>query len=129
MKQKKNVLLIISAILGLAYTIYLIVYFTGANAGTSSDAEAVGTALATALVLPHLILVALGTIFNIIAVFTNKRGLALTAGILYAVGALFFLVYALFVVPMIVLSFVGFAQLKKVSQAAVPVEVPTNQGA
>lgn len=129
MKQKKNVLLIISAILGLAYTIYLIVYFTGANAGAASDAESLGTAIATAMVLPHLILIAFATIFNIIAVLTNKGGLALTAGILYAVGALFFLLYALFVAPMIVLSFVGFAQLKKAKQAAIPAEVAANQGA
>lgn len=129
MKKKKNVLLIISAILGIAYTIYLIVYFAGANAGASSDSAAVGSAIATMLVLPHLILVALAAIFNIIAALAGKRGLALAAGILYAVGALFFLMYALFVVPMIILCFVGYAQLKKISQVAAPAQIAANPGA
>lgn len=109
--MKKNLLLLISAVIGLAYSIYIISHFSGAMSG-STGAEAAGAAIATALVTPHMILVVLATIFNWVAWFTNKAGFALVSGILYAVGGVVFLGYFLFVVPSMVLSFVGYAQLK-----------------
>lgn len=111
--MKKSKTLMISGILGLIYAIFLISNFGGAVFGASSDAEAVGGAIATALVTPHMICVVLAVIFNIIGAFYNKSGFALTGGILYAVGGVLFLLYMPFVIPMIVLSFVGYSKLKK----------------
>lgn len=113
-KKKRSLPLIISAVLGLAYSIYIISYFSVNMSG--SGAEALGGALATALVTPHMVCVAVAVIFNIIAVFTNKRGFALAGAILYCVGAVLFLIYAFFVVPSIVLSFVGYAKLGKLNK-------------
>lgn len=115
MKTKRSKALLISAILGIAYSIYLISHFAGATSSTEG-AEQVGAALATVLVTPHMILVVLAAIFNAVAYFTNKRGFALTAGILYSVGGVLFLLYILFVVPSLVLSFVGYANLKKINE-------------
>lgn len=67
------------------------------------------------LVTPHMACVTLAAIFNVIAAATNKRGFALTGAVLYCVGAVLFLMYALFVVPSIVLSFVGYARLGKLN--------------
>ncbi|MEF9921988.1 MAG: hypothetical protein RR744_03265 [Cellulosilyticaceae bacterium] len=115
MKKKHSKALLISAILGVLYSIYLISYFTGAIGG-SEGAEQVGAALATVLVIPHMILVVLAMIFNWVAYFTNKRGFALTSGILYSVGGVMFLIYILFVIPSLVLSFVGYSNLKKINE-------------
>lgn len=115
MKKKHSKALLIAAIIGALYSIYLIAYFGGAIGG-SQGAEQAGAALATALVTPHMILVVLATIFNWVAYFTNKRGFALTAGILYSVGGVMFIVYILFVIPSLVLSFVGYANLKKINE-------------
>lgn len=115
MKTKRSKALLISAILGIAYSIYLISHFAGATASTEG-AEQVGAAIATALVTPHMILVVLAAIFNAVAYFTNKRGFALTAGILYSIGGVVFLLYILFVVPSLVLSFVGYVNLKKINE-------------
>lgn len=115
MKTKHSKALLISGILGALYSIYLIYYFSQATMG-SKGAEQVGAALATAIVTPHMILVVLATIFNWVGYFTNKRGFALTAGILYSVGGVIFLLYILFVVPSIVLSFVGYANLKNINK-------------
>ena len=114
MKSKHSKALLISAILGALYSIYLICYFTGALGG-SEGAEQVGAAMATALVTPHMVLVVLATIFNWVGYFTNKRGFALTGGILYSVSGVMFLIYIMFVIPSIVLSFVGYANLKKIN--------------
>lgn len=115
MKKKHSKALLIAAIIGALYSIYLIAYFGGAIGG-SQGAEQAGAALATALVTPHMILVVLAAIFNWVAYFTNKRGFALTAGILYSVGGVIFIVYIMFVIPSLVLSFVGYANLKKINE-------------
>lgn len=58
-----NKCLLISFILSLLYSIYIITYFTG-EIGTTNGAQQAGAAIATALVLPHMICMILGTIFN-----------------------------------------------------------------
>lgn len=119
--MKHSKVLLTSGILGAIYSIYLICYFSRATTG-SQGAEQVGAALATVLVTPHMILVVLATIFNWVSYFTNKRGFALTGGILYSVGGVIFLLYILFVIPSIVLSFVGYSNLKKINEINAKIE-------
>ena len=107
----KSKLLLVSFIIGLAYLVYLIVYFGSLNGETSS--EQIGQALATAMVMPHIILVGLAVIFNGLGCFLNKRGFALTGAILYAVAMIVFIPYFMFVIIEMILSFVGFAKMKK----------------
>ncbi|NFV11530.1 hypothetical protein FDG09_00940 [Clostridium sporogenes] len=111
--MKKSKALIISSILGIIYSIYLIVYFSGAMSGSCSNAEAVGGAIATALVTPHMICVILAAIFNTLGALLNKSGFALTGGILYSVAGVLFIMYVFFVIPMIILSFVGYSRVRK----------------
>lgn len=114
MKKKRSTALLISAIIGCLYGVYLISYFSGTMFGAEDGAEAVGGALATALVTPHMICVILAAIFNVVGWFSNKKGFALTGAILYCVGAVIFLLYAMFLLPSIILSFVGLARLGKI---------------
>ena len=109
--MKKNICLVIEFILGLLYSVYIIAYFTGAVGG-SSGAEQAGAAIATALVMPHMICTVLATIFNGLGCFLNKSGFALTGAILYAVAMVLFPLYFLFLILQMILSFVGFSQLK-----------------
>lgn len=108
----KSKALIASSVLGILYSLFLIVNFFGSS-GDISDAEAIGGAIATALVMPHMILVVLATIFNVLSVTLEKSAFALTSGILYSVGGVLFLLYLVFVIPMIVLSFVGYSKMRK----------------
>ena len=112
MKKKKSKCLLVSWILGAAYVVYLIAYFFGANANTADSAEALGVGLATALVMPHLVVTLLAVIFNILGWAMSKRGFALTGAILYAVAMVLFPMYFFFVIVQMILSFVGFAKLK-----------------
>ena len=110
--MKRSIVLLIAAIIGLAYSIYIIGYFGSLNSGNEYGSLASG--IATAMVLPHMICLIIAVVFNIIGWVINKRGFALTAGILYSVSAVLFIMYAIFVIPSIVLSFVGFVRLKKI---------------
>lgn len=106
-----NKCLLVSFVLGAAYTIYLISYFTGAIGG-SSGAEQAGASIATAIVAPHMICVLIATIFNGLGLFKNKRGFGLVGAILYAVSMVLFFPYFFFVIIQMILSFVGYAKMK-----------------
>lgn len=109
--MKRNKLLLIAFIIGLAYLVYLIAYFSGA-VGSSTGTEQAGAAIATAMVTPHMICVLLAVIFNGLGYFKNAKGFALTGAILYAVAMVIFLPYFIFVVLEMILSFIGYAQIK-----------------
>ncbi|MGL5647214.1 MAG: hypothetical protein ACRDDY_05135 [Clostridium sp.] len=111
--NNKSKTAIASGILGVLYSIYLITYFGGAMSSTDG-AEMVGGAIASALVMPHMILVILGSIFMLIGAFINKAGFVLTGAILFCVSAAAFLMYAPFVVPMIILGFIGYSKVRKI---------------
>jgi hypothetical protein len=106
----------VGAFLGVAYAVYSVWYWIGATADVGSDAEAFGAAIATALVLPHMLVTVLGAIFAVIGFFTRKAGLTLTGAILFSVAAVLFFLYAAFLIPSIVLGFVGYANQKKINK-------------
>ncbi len=105
-----------ATLIALAYGIYAFSYWVSTNASTEGDAEALGSAIATVLVLPHLLVTWLGIIFGMFGFFARKAGFQLTAAILYAVAALLFFLYAIFLVPSIVLGFVGYTVQKKLNK-------------
>lgn len=113
--NKKNIPLLVALVIGAAYMVYSFVYWGGAN-GSGTDAEQAGAALATALVMPHLVVSFLAVVFNALGFFMDKRGFALTAGILYAVGMVLFPPYFMFLIVEMVLAFVGFAKMRKAAQ-------------
>ena len=118
--MKRSKLLLISAIIGSLYTIYLITYFGGAI-GTSDGMEAVSAGLATAIVMPHMVCVGISVVFNWIGWALKARWAALVAGILYAVSMMLMFLYAPFVLLEMIFCFVGFAKMKqkKAKEAAI----------
>ena len=115
MGNRSKVLLAATA-LATIYTVYLISYFFGITQSADS-AEAVGGAIATALVMPHMIKFLIGAVFGWIGLLAKKSWSALVAAILYSVGTLFFLAYAMFGVPILVLGFIGYGKQKKLNKA------------
>lgn len=110
--MKKNVCLLISWILSALYVFLLFAFYTGRFSGTTGNlAFTVG--LARLLMIPHVIFIFLGFIFNILGWATNSRGFALAGAILYSVGIVFFLPFFFFVIIQMILSYVGFAMMKK----------------
>lgn len=115
MEKRSKVLLAANA-LATIYAVYLISYFFGETAN-SEGAEAIGGAIATALVMPHMLMFLIGAVFGWIGVLARKSWAALVGAILYSVGTLFFLMYAMFGVPILILGFVGYSKQKKLNKA------------
>ena len=114
--KKRSVVLTIATVLATLYVIYLISYFGGVNSNAQDSSEALGGAIATLLVTPHIIMFAIGAIFGWIGVFFRKSWSALVAAILYAVGAFLFLAYIMFGGPILILGFVGYSKQKKINK-------------
>ncbi len=110
----RSKILCVANILATAYAVYLISYF-GGGVMQAEGAEAVGGAIATALVTPHMIMFLIGAVFGWVGFVGKKSWGALVAAILYSVGTLFFLVYFMFGVPILVLGFVGYSMQKKLN--------------
>ncbi len=118
MKNRSKILLI-ADILASAYGIYLLTYFVGGTVNAADGTEALGGAIATALVAPHMFLFLLGAIFGWIGFLAKKAWGALVGAILYSVGTLFFIAYAMFGIPLLILGFVGYAKQKKLNAKSV----------
>lgn len=119
-KGKKSVALIIAAVLSALYMVYSTWYWFGGGAasqvGTGAAAQ-LGGAIAVALVAPHLVATFVAFVFNVLALFMDRAGFALVAGILYAVAMVLFIAYFMFVVIQTVLCFVAYAKMCRRSQA------------
>ncbi|MGN9164700.1 hypothetical protein ACTNDY_05360 [Tissierellaceae bacterium HCP3S3_D8] len=111
-KKKRSKLALISWVLTLIYLIYLISHF-GGGIGSTTGAEQAGAAIATALVFPHMVCVGIGLIFNLLGYFLNNRAFVLVGAILYTVSILLFMLYFMFVIVQMILSYVAFAKMKK----------------
>ncbi|NLD17628.1 MAG: hypothetical protein GX666_08620 [Tissierellia bacterium] len=111
-KVKKSKLALVSLVLSTLYVIYLFKHF-GGGIVSNDGAEAAGAAIASALVFPHAIMVLIGVIFNALGYFMNNRYFVLVGAILYAVSMVLFLLYFMFVIVQMILSFIAFAKMSK----------------
>ena len=120
---KRSNLLLASWIICALYLTYILAYFWVKIPNNPSAAESIGIGLATMLVGPHILITFLALIFNIIGWSSIKPWAALTGAILYCVAAIMFLIYCIFVIPSIVLSFVGFARMRKAPAYSAPAQM------
>ena len=123
--MKKSKLLLVAGILGVAYLVYLISYFVGGMASAGDDIELAAGGLAAAIVMPHMVCVALAVVFNWLGWTLNAPWGALVAGILYAVSMVLMFLYAMFVVVQMILCFIAFAKMKKANQTQALSETST----
>ena len=113
MFHNRSKVLFVCTLLVTIYVIYLISYFENSMGDLNSSEEIAG-AIATTLVMPHIIVMGIGAIFSWLGFFIRKSWCALVGAILYCVGALLFIMYAIFCIPMIILGFIGYANQKKI---------------
>ncbi len=115
--MKKNVLLLISWILTVSYFILLISTLTNIGKQSNDASGIIAFGILGILVFPHMILVFLGGLFNILGWALNKRGFALTGAILYSVAMVFMIPLFYFLVIQTVLSYVGYATMNNLAKS------------
>lgn len=116
--KPRSKLLLISGIIGLVYFIYIVSYIINtANTIVAGDtvesaARAIGTGIAMAMITPHAIILGFAVLFNVLGWALSIAGFALAGGILYCVAGFFMFVYIPFVLPSLILSFIGYSKLR-----------------
>lgn len=103
----KSIFLLISLVLGILYSGYILVHFFG-----DYNQESIGQTMAIALVFPHILMAIAATIINIVAYIKNIKGWILFSAILYSISAILFLLYSPFLIPSIILCFVAWYKAK-----------------
>ena len=117
--KKRSVMLLIALIIVVGYLILQFQNYSNGikaiqpEATTSEEVGAqLGTAIGMTILLPHLILIVLGAIFNAVGWIGKQRWAALTAAILYTVGGVLGLVNFLFIIIPMVLCYVAYGKSK-----------------
>lgn len=117
---KRSLCQFLSSIILIAYTIYIVKYFFGVSVDTSGESVtmSLGGSIATALVTPHMLFCAIASVFSIAGFIANSRAFALTAAILECVAAVAFVMYAPFLIPSIILGFIGYVRIGSLKERA-----------
>ncbi len=109
MFENRSKVVFASAILGVLYFIMLFKnFFLGI--------DDVGSAVATALVMPHIIAVLIAMIFNILGFLKNKKAFVIVALVMYCVAGVLFILYVIMLIPMIILSAIGISKVSKINK-------------
>jgi hypothetical protein len=120
-RVKRSLLLLISAVLGLVFFFVLVGGTFSrtdemlSQAATTAEEVGVqlGTMIGAALLIPQMIATGIAVILNGVGWGIRSRGFALTGAIVYCVAAVLMIINAPFLLPSIVLSFVGYAKMRK----------------
>lgn len=110
-------MVLVSTILVSLYAIFLMSYFYGGVANSNGDEQVAG-AIATALVTPHMILIVLGVVFSVVALFANKNWAAITSCVLVFVSTILMPIYFMFTIPLGIVGIIAIVCLNKLNQKA-----------
>ena len=105
MSRKGRISGLFCMLLTVIYAFYIISYF--AKVGS----ENLGGVLATAIVTPHMVCVAVAAVMSIIGFFGKARWAYLVTGILLVVAGVIFLTYAMMVAIQAILAFITYARM------------------
>jgi len=107
--MRKSNLLLISWIMTVLYFLYVLVSLTKIGSQSNDAGGLIAFGILGILIFPHLILVSIGVLFNILGWALNKKGFALTAGILYTIAMVFMIPLFFYLIIQTVLTYVGYA--------------------
>jgi len=111
--MKKSKLLLFNNVLSILYFTYAFGQLMDIVEKSVDSAEKFGAGITLMLISPHLFLVFLAMIFGWLGYFLKRSGFALTSAILYCVAAGLFIPLAVYVLPMIIIGFVAYSNIKK----------------
>lgn len=111
-KPRKSKCSLVSSILSSAYLIFTLTGFVIMMSQPATDQDLY---IVITLQMQHILLVIIGLIFNWIGFASAKPWASLTAGILYSVAILVFIFGAPFIVPSLILAFVGYSKQKSMN--------------
>lgn len=114
--MKRSKLLLVSGILSTIYLVYLINRFLGGIFRSEDLASILGSGIASILIMPHILALVIGVIFNWIGWIAKLKWTALVSGIMYAIAMVTMFIYSPFVVVQMIFCFIAFSKMKNPSE-------------
>lgn len=115
MFNRRSPLILISSGLGTLYALLILVYLLDAPSSALYTDFGLGTGLAMVFAVPHALTAVIGGILGLIGFFRQSTQQVKASAILFSVAAAVYLVWAIFLVPSIVLAFMGLSAQKKIN--------------
>ncbi|MDY0318265.1 MAG: hypothetical protein RBQ64_06835 [Candidatus Izemoplasmatales bacterium] len=116
MFKGRSITAFLSVLIASAYLVYLIISFRDFNNQSDNAGEQFFRALLTLFLLPHLVVTIIAVILGWVGFGMKSSGFVLSSAILYCVSSAMFLLVFFYLVPSIVLGFIGFAEQKRLSR-------------
>lgn len=117
--KRRSVMLLIALIIAMGYVILqgsVIVDGFKSIEPEANTMEEVGTQIGTTIgvlsLLPHVLIIAVGVVFNTVAWIGKQRWAALTSAILYTVGGVLGLMYFVVMIVPMILCYVAYGKMK-----------------
>ena len=112
MFKDRSKMLFLSALLATSYVAYLIIAYNNIL-DQYSDSASIFALIMTALVLPHFIAMTVSTVFIWISFIMKKAKVAVFSLIIMIFATLSFILYAPFLIPIIITLIFGFRNQEK----------------
>ena len=117
MFKGRSITAFLAVLFASAYLIYLIISFKDFNNQSEDAGAQFFRALLTLLLMPHLIITIIAVILGWVGFGMKSSTFILISAILYCVSLVMFLFVFFYMLPSIVLGFIGYANQKKLSRA------------
>lgn len=115
--EKKSKIVLSALIILAIYTAYICYYAYVVLPGQgATDAEKAGSAIASAIMTPHIVLVGLSLVFTALAFFMNAKWSCITALVLVCVATVMMPLYVMFTIAPIILLGIGIAKTGNVKK-------------
>lgn len=119
MFRERSITAFLAVLFASMYLVYIIVSFNEFRNQAEDPAEQIAGAILTLFLLPHLVVTSIAVFLGWIGFGVKSSGLILSSAILYCVGSVMFLLLFFYLIPSIVLGFVGYATQKRLSKKIV----------
>ena len=114
MFNNRSKIAFLSILLALAYCIYFFVSYKEAINQDNQDQNII-LELLFILALPHIGAVILALFLDVLGFMLKNQQLLLVSSIFFLIGSVLFILYAMFVFPIAIITFIGFRNQRKIN--------------
>ncbi len=134
MSHRRSKIALVFAIFGVLYSVGLIVAWSSSQAAitdlftTDPFLAGLGTVaggVASIVLLPHFISSLFGSVLAVAGFFSRNDGLLLAAAILLSVALAMFFLSSVFLLPVVILGFFGYANQRRLNTSPTPTPATT----
>ena len=118
MFKQRSMMLFITMLLGIAYTAFILLSFKELSEQAAEEDNAF-VALFTILLVPHIVVTLLATLLMTLSFVFKSHVLTLVSSITYLLAAALFVIYGIFLIPVVLFGFIAYSRQKRLNKSEV----------